>query len=111
LRSNEKKINRSNKLEKSIAYDADYSTISTCLDQNKDLKHKYLRTIALKHSFATPIKKGNLSLSEYEHFSSNMKSSKPRGWSESQSHNRSSHYANSVRNSRYKAMGLTEAAK
>ena len=101
-------------LEKALENDPEYNQMKDFLEKNPELKMKYLSTLALNKSQINPIPMNNI-LDVQEHNSLTAKNNQAkgsRGWSEVKSNpTRGSDYSNSVRNSRYKAMGLDDKTK
>ena len=108
------KISQIQTLEKALENDPEYMKMKQFLEKNPELKMKYLSTLALNRSQLSPIPhENNLEVGEYNSMTTKHKQVKgSRGWSEIKSNpTRGSQYSNSVRNSRYKAMGLDENSK
>ena len=100
-------------LEKTLQNDPEYEEIQNFIKEHPDQKIQYLKTIGLKYSQVAPLPKEVLEdLNGYNSFTTKHKERGGRGWSEVKSNPaRGSHYSNSVRHSRYKAMGLDEMSK
>lgn len=84
------------------------------MEEHPEEKDKYLQTIAAKlNPKLTPMHEiAEFDLKDHNSFTVKHKGKGSRGWSEVKSNpTNGSHYSNSVRHSRYRAMGLDEHSK
>ena len=98
-------------IEKTLEKDSEFKNLVLT---NPELKQQYINNLVMKKSYAIHPDSSDFSgLDEYSTLTVKHTTNKAsRGWSEVKSNpNHSSHYSSSVRNSRYRAMGLDENSK